>query len=322
MFKIYDARRGENMQRITPFLWFDSQAEEAAKLYTSLFKYSRIGKEVRYGKAGFEFHGRPEGSLMTVEFELEGQKFVGLNAGPIFKFTPAVSFLVACRAKEEVEALWEKLSAGGTALMELGEYPFSEKYGWTQDRYGLSWQVMFMGDRTITRKIIPTLMFVGDVCGKAEEAIDFYTSVFHGAKTGDILRYGIAEEPDKEGTIRHAAFTLEGQEFAAMDSARGHGFTFSEAISFLVRCETQGEIDYYWERLTEGGDPEAQQCGWLKDRFGVSWQVAPAVLEAMLQDPDRGKVERVTNAFLKMKKFDIGELNRAFEGSRIKEKTP
>jgi len=302
------------MQKIVSNLWFDSQAEEAAEFYTSLFKNSRIGKTTRYGKAGYEFHHQPEGKLMTIEFELEGQGFIGLNAGPIFKFTPAVSFLVACKTKEEVDALWEKLSAGGTALMELGEYPFSEKYGWTQDKYGLSWQVMFMGDRKITQKITPTLMFIGAVCGRAEEAIQFYTSVFRNAGIGGILRYEKGEEPDKEGTIKHAAFTLEGQEFAAMDSAYEHTFTFTEAISLLVRCRDQAEIDTYWEKLTEGGDPNAQVCGWLKDKFGLSWQVSPTVLEEMLQDPDREKVERVTDAFLKMKKFDIGELKRAFEG--------
>lgn len=302
------------MQKITPNLWFDSQAEEAAKFYTSLFKNSRIGKTTRYGKAGFEIHGQPEGKLMTIEFELEGCEFIGLNAGPIFKFTPAVSFLVACKTKGEVEALWEKLSLGGTALMELGVYPFSEKYGWTQDRYGLSWQVMAMGDRPITQRITPTLMFVGDVCGKAEEAVNFYTSAFHKTKIDHTLRYGKGEEPDKEGTIRHAGFTLEGQEFAAMDSAHPHDFTFNEAISLIVRCATQAEIDGYWDKLSEGGDPKAQVCGWLKDKFGVSWQVSPTVLEEMLQDPDKTKVERVTEAFLKMKKFNIGELRKAFEG--------
>jgi len=301
------------MQKIVMNLWFDSQAEEAAKFYTSLFKNSRIGKMTRYGKAGYEFHHQPEGRLMTIEFELEGQGFIGLNAGPVFKFTPAVSFLIACATKEEVDALWEKLSAGGTALMELGEYPFSEKYGWTQDRYGLSWQVMFMGERKITQKITPTLMFVGAVCGRAEEAIRLFTSVFSRSKAGEILRYGKDELPDKEGTIKHAGFTLEGQEFAAMDSAYEHQFTFTEAISLVVRCDTQCEIDYYWEKLTQGGDPNAQVCGWLKDKFGLSWQVSPTVLEEMLQDPDKEKVERVTNAFLRMKKFDIAELKKAFE---------
>ena len=142
-----------------------------------------------------------------------------------------ISFLVACKTKEEVDALWTKLSEGGTALMELGEYPFSERYGWTQDRYGLSWQVMFMGDRQIKQKITPTLMFVGEQCGKAEEAIKLYTSVFHNARIGDIIRYGKGRGTRQRRNDKHAAFTLEGQEFAAMDSAREHNFTFNEAIS-------------------------------------------------------------------------------------------
>jgi predicted 3-demethylubiquinone-9 3-methyltransferase (glyoxalase superfamily) len=247
-----------------------------------------------------------------VTIELCGQEFTLISAGPLFKFNPAVSFLVACSAKEEVEALWAKLSKGGMALMELGEYPFSEKYGWTQDRYGLSWQVMFMGGQNIKQKITPTLIFVGKQCGKAEEAINFYASVFHNARVGDIVRYGKGQEPDKEGTVTHAAFTLEGQEFAAMDSAHEHRFTFNEAISFMVKCGTQAEIDYYWKELS--ADPKAEQCGWLKDKYSLSWQIAPTVLDEMLQDKDQKKVARVTEAFLKMKKFNIDTLKRAYEG--------
>jgi predicted 3-demethylubiquinone-9 3-methyltransferase (glyoxalase superfamily) len=269
---------------------------------------------MRYGKAGFEVHHQPEGRVMSIEFELGGQSFLGLNGGPIFKFTPAVSFLIACETKDEVKALWEKLSAGGKALMELGEYPFSEKYGWTEDRFGLSWQVMSTTGRPVTQKITPTLMYVGGVAGRAEEALNLYISIFPDSKVDHVMRYGKEEAPDKEGTIRHAGFTLAGQEFAAMDSAWEHLFTFNEAISLLVSCETQAEIDHYWDKLTAGGDPEAQQCGWLKDKFGVSWQITPAVLGVMLRDPDRDKVERVIAAFLKMKKFDIAELKRAFEG--------
>ena len=300
-------------QKIIPNLWFDREAEEAAKFYVSVFKNSKVGNIIRASKAGFDIHGLPEGTVMTIEFEIEGQKFIAINGGPLFKFTPSISFLVACKSKEEVDAIWGNLSKGGKALMELGEYPHSERYGWTQDRYGLSWQVMFMGDREIKQKITPTLMFVGKQCGKAETAIKFYTSVFKNAEVGNILRYGKSMEPDKEGTIQHAAFTLENQEFAAMDSAREHKFTFNEAISLMVECGTQEEIDYYWGKLTADGGEEGV-CGWLKDKFGVSWQVAPTVLNEMLQDKDMEKVERVTNAFLKMKKFDIAELRMAYEG--------
>jgi predicted 3-demethylubiquinone-9 3-methyltransferase (glyoxalase superfamily) len=293
------------MQKITPFLWFDKEAKEAAEFYTSVFKDSKI-------KDTTTLHNTPSGTVEIITIELLGQEFQLMSAGPLFKFTPAVSFLVACNTKEEVDALWRELSEGGSALMELGEYPFSEKYGWVQDRYGLSWQVMFMGDRKIKQKITPTLMFVGEQCGKAEEAINFYASVFHNAKVGDILRYGKGEGPDKEGTIKHAAFTLEGQEFAAMDSAHEHNFTFNEAISFVGNCETQEEIDYYWEKLS--ADPKAEQCGWLKDKYGPSWQIVPTIMYEMQKDKDKKKLARVTEAFLKMKKFDIERLKEAYKG--------
>lgn len=294
-----------NMQKITPHLWFDKEAKEAAKFYTSIFKDSKI-------KNTTTLHNTPTGTTDIVTIELMRQEFTLISAGPLFKFNPSASFLVACRTLDEVDALWENLSEGGMAHMELGEYPFSERYGWTQDRYGLSWQVMFMGERKIRQNIIPTLMFVGKQAGRAEEAINFYGAVFHDAKVGDILRFTKGEEPDKEGTIKHAAFTLEGQEFAAMDSARVHDFAFNEAISFIVHCEDQEEIDYYWAKLS--AVPEAEQCGWLKDKYGLSWQIVPTIMEEMLKGGDEKKIARVTEAFLKMKKFDIEELKKAYKG--------
>ncbi len=297
--------KGVSMQKIVPHLWFDKEAAEAAKFYTSLFKDSKIIDKTK-------IQGTPSGTAEMVTIELSGQEFMLLSAGPFFTFTPAVSFLIACSTKEEVDTLWEKLSQGGKALMPLDTYPFSEKYGWVEDRYGLSWQVMYIGDSKITQKITPTLMFTGDKCGKAEEAINIYTLVFRNAKVGDILRYGAGEEPDKEGTIKHDAFILEGQEFAAMDSAYEHNFTFNEAISFIVYCDTQEELDFYWGKLS--AVPEAEQCGWLKDKFGFSWQIVPTVMKEMMQNKDAEKLARVTEAVLKMKKFDIAELKKAYEG--------
>jgi predicted 3-demethylubiquinone-9 3-methyltransferase (glyoxalase superfamily) len=161
------------MQKITPCLWFDDKAEEAAKFYASIFKNSRIGEVTRYGKEGYEIHGREAGSVLTIDFEIEGQKFVALNGGPIFKF--------------------------------------------------------------------------------------------------------------------------------------------NEAISFQVHCETQKQVDYYWEKLSKGGDEQAQQCGWLKDKYGVSWQIVPNVLGKMLRDKDAKKSERVMKALLKMRKLDIMILRQAYE---------
>jgi predicted 3-demethylubiquinone-9 3-methyltransferase (glyoxalase superfamily) len=161
------------MQKISPCLWFDDKAEEAAKFYTSIFKESKIGDVMRYGKEGYEIHGREEGTVMTVEFEIEGQKFLGLNGGSIFKF--------------------------------------------------------------------------------------------------------------------------------------------NEAISFQVYCETQEEVDYYWEKLSKGGDEKAQQCGWLKDKYGVSWQIVPIILIKMLKDKDSEKSQKVMKAMLQMHKLDISTLKKAYE---------
>ena len=164
----------KTIQKITPCLWFDDQAEEAAKFYTAIFKDSRLVAIARYGEAGHEVHGRPAGSVMTVEFELDGQAFTALNGGPIFKF--------------------------------------------------------------------------------------------------------------------------------------------NEAISFQVNCETQEEVDYYWEKLAEGGDEKAQQCGWLKDKYGASWQVVPTVLPEMMSDAESEKSQNVFTAMMQMKKLDIAELQRAYAG--------
>jgi predicted 3-demethylubiquinone-9 3-methyltransferase (glyoxalase superfamily) len=294
------------MQKISPHLWFDTQAREAGDFYTSLFDDSRV-------KSASTLDNTPSGSVDIVDIELCGQEFMLLAAGPLFKFNPSISFLVSCATKDEVDKLWRDLSNGGTPMMELGAYPFSERYGWVQDRYGLSWQVMFAGGREIVQKITPVLMFTETQAGRCEDAIRFYTSVFRDAQERGINRYGSGEEPEKEGTVKFGQFQLEGQQFAAMDSARSHGFAFSEAISLLVHCETQEEIDYYWERLS--ADPRAEQCGWLKDKYGLSWQITPRAMDEMLASKDKKKLAAVTAAFLKMKKFDIAKLKEVYEAA-------
>jgi predicted 3-demethylubiquinone-9 3-methyltransferase (glyoxalase superfamily) len=291
---------------ITPHLWFDTQAREAAQFYTETFPNSRIVSMTT-------IHDTPSGSADIVTAEIWDQRFLLLNAGPYFTFNPSVSFIVRCTSASEVDGFWERLSAGGTPLMELGSYPFSDRYGWIQDRYGLSWQVIQTRQSFGRQRIVPSMMFVGNLCGRAEEAMTFYTTGFPDSGIGDVARYGAGAEPDREGTIMHAEFSLAGQTFAVMDSAHEHKFAFNEAISFLVNCDDQEEIDYYWNKLS--ADPKAEQCGWLKDRFGLSWQVSPSAMDRMLATGDEAAVRRVTQAFLKMKKFDIAALERAYEGT-------
>jgi predicted 3-demethylubiquinone-9 3-methyltransferase (glyoxalase superfamily) len=300
------------MQKITPHLWFDKEAREAAEFYTSLFPDSKVTNITT-------LHDTPSGDSDIVSFELAGQSFMAISAGPLFKFNPSVSFFVNFDpsrdrdARNNLDTLWERLSEGGTALMPLDKYPFSEHYGWVQDKYGLSWQLILTDPEGEERPfIIPSLMFVGDVAGRAEEAINHYLSVFKNSKPGAMARYGPEQESDPEGTVMFADFMLEGQWFAAMDSAYEHNFAFNEAISFLVECDSQAEIDTYWEKLS--AVPEAEQCGWLKDKFGLSWQISPAALGEMMTKGTREQIDRVTQAFLPMKKFDVAELQKAYEG--------
>lgn len=153
-------------------------------------------------------------------------------------------------------------------------------------------------------------MFVGENKGKAEEAMDFYISLFKNSGIRNIVYYG-SNDNDVEGTIKHAVFLLNGQEFMAMDSSIEHNFNFTPAVSFYVRCKSQEEVDRLWEKLS--ADPSAEQCGWLKDKYGVSWQIIPTVLEELLSDTDLDKSQRVIKAMLEMKKIDIEQLQKAYQ---------
>lgn len=298
--------------KITTCLWFDDQAGEAAKFYTSLFSNSRIGEKTSYGKEGQDIHGKPEGAEMTVSFELEGEKFTGLNGGPHFQFNPSISIFVGA-SENEINTLWNALERGGKVMMPLDKYEWSEKYGWLQDKFGLSWQLMLDKDSSMEQKICPLLFFTGDRRGQAEEAVNFYTSLFKNSRIVGIQHYSEEESEYAKDTVKHSQFKLMGQTFMAMDSGTENNYPFNEAISFVVPCETQEEIDYYWDHLSEEGDPRAQQCGWLKDKFGVSWQITPNILHKFLSSGNQTRAGRVTKAFLQMKKFDIKKLREAYD---------
>lgn len=303
-----------SIQKIIPHLWFDHQAEEAVEFYVSIFAgNSGIGDKTFYSSTGEEVHGMEEGALMTVDFYLHGQSFVALNGGPHFNFTPAISFYVTCATEEEVDDLWQKLSEGGTPMMPLDQYEWSDKYGWVQDKYGLTWQISLAKLEDVHgQKIVPSLMFVSEE-GRAEEAVNLYTSLFDDSDITEILKYG-KDEDQPEGSVMHSQFTLNGGEvFMAMDSSPEHtDFSFNEAVSLLVECKNQHEIDDLWEKLS--ADPKAEQCGWLKDKFGVSWQIVPQDMNKILNAEDPEKTKRAMKAMLQMKKLDIQKLEEAFDG--------
>ncbi len=299
------------MQKIIPHLWFDNQALEAARFYTSIFPNSSIGENSEYPEAGQEIHHQEAGSVMTVEFSLAGTSFLALNAGPIFKFNPSISFFVHCKDAEEVNTFYAKLSEGGEVLMELGSYPFSERYAWIADKYGVTWQLsVAMGP--VTQMIVPSLLFTQKMAGRAEEAIKLYTSIFPDSQIEMVSRYGEGMEPNDPQSLNYASFVLCGQKFSAMDSSNEHKFVFNEAISLLVNCEDQEEIDMYWKKLS--ADPQSEQCGWIKDTFGVSWQIVPANMGELMSSGTKEQNERVMAAMLQMKKLDIAALKRAAQG--------
>jgi predicted 3-demethylubiquinone-9 3-methyltransferase (glyoxalase superfamily) len=395
------------MQKIVPHLWFDKEAKEAAEFYVSAFGGDSKVKNVT------TLHNTPSGDADIVSFEIMGFPFMAISAGPLFKFNPSISFFVNfdpsrdTNARENLDKLWEKLSAGGSALMPLQEYPFSKHYGWIQDKYGLSWQLMLTNPEGEERPtIIPSLMFTGDNTGKADEAIDFYVSTFKDSKRGMSAPYPPGAAPEKNAKLMFAEFMLENQWFTAMDSGHMHKFGFNEAVSLMVRCKDQEEIDYYSEKLSAvpeadlpaprpdtyyvyvilcdddsmyigqtqdilnrwrehkagtgadhtkkhkpdkiihfeefasreeavkrehdlktgfgrkwlkraikaGRTRQAGQCGWIKDKYGVSWQIVPTDMDKMMTKGTPEQIDRITQAFLPMKRFDLAKLKEAYEG--------
>jgi predicted 3-demethylubiquinone-9 3-methyltransferase (glyoxalase superfamily) len=274
---------------IYPCLWFDGNAKEAAEFYCSVFRNSKI----------------LDGNPLVVNFELNGTHIMGLNGGPMFKFNPSISMFVYCESLSETNLVWDKLIEGGKELMPIDTYPWSERYGWLEDKFGFTWQISVANPGEAKFKITPAMLFTGNQFGKATEAINFYSSVFEHSSTEMMVNYP-ADDPNS-GKVMYSEFNLNQYNIIAMDGPGAHQYTFNEAVSFTVSCQTQEEIDYYWNKLSEGGSE--WQCGWLKDKFGVSWQIVPAILGSLMSDPS--KSERVVNAFMQMKKFDIEKLVNA-----------
>nr|WP_300094814.1 VOC family protein [Sedimentibacter sp.] len=289
------------MQKLVPHLWYDKEAKEAALFYISLFENSKLQNVTT-------LENTPSGDAEIVNFQLAGQQFQAISAGPYFKLNPSISLTVNCSSKEEVETKWKKLSEGGMELMPLGEYPFSKSYSWVQDRYGLSWQLMFTEEEQ-TQKITPSFLFSNGSCGYAEEAVNSYTEIFENSEIGTISRYKEGEAESSKAKTNYASFKLCGINFSAMDNGYEADFDFNEAFSIVVKCKDQKEIDYFWDRLS--AFPEAEQCGWIKDKFGVSWQIVPDNMDDILFNGSKEEIQRVTEAFLKMKKFDIEALEKA-----------
>jgi len=298
-------------QRIVPCLWLDDQAEEAASFYAATFPGGRVGTVARYPSSGDNPAGKPPGSILTVDFSVAGRAFTALNGGPSFRPNPSVSFHVHLPDADAVDALHASLSDGGMDLMPLGAYPWSPRFAWLQDRFGVSWQLMARAEAE-RPVVVPALMFAGPHHGRACDAIDAYVAAFPGSRVHHVETFADGEGGEA-GTVKQAALELLGQPLVAMDGGAGHAFGFDEGVSLQVMCADQAEVDRVAETLAADGGEEGP-CGWVRDRFGVWWQVVPEVVTAWLTSDDEAARERVFHALVPMHRLDVAALERAYRG--------
>lgn len=300
------------MQNIVPHLWFNKEAKEAAEFYVGIFNSQPINNSLVESKITNinTIVDTPSGDCDIVSFDLAGQSFMAISAGPHFKLNPSASFFVTFDSEAEIEAAWAKLIDGGMAMMAYDTYPWANKYGWLNDKYGMSWQLSWNENNKTKQKITPAFMFTQSVAGKAKEAIEEYVNIFPESKIELMVPYEKGDD-DQEGFIKHSRFTLMGQDFIAMDSSLSHKFIFNEAFSLIVNCQSQKEVDYYWDKLS--AVKEAEQCGWLKDKYGMSWQIVPSLLGKLMGSGDQVKSKRVMDALMKMHKIETSVLQAAYD---------
>lgn len=282
----------KNSNSLYPCICCNNNAREMAGFYCGVFPDTKILDE----------------NPVVVMLEMSGQKLMLLNGGDImFKPNASISLMFLTMSEKEVETIWNKLISEGESMMPLDVYPFSPKYGWVQDKYGVSWQLYTARDEShILQKLVPTLMFTGAQNGRATEAAQLYTSLFPNSAMRGIMHYS-AESGEPETSVQHGEFLINDYLLMIMDSSIDHKFGFTEGVSLVVECDYQEEIDNYWNVLTSNGGEESQ-CGWLKDKFGVSWQIVPSMLDELM-----AKSPKVMDEVLKMRKLDINKLKEISE---------
>lgn len=282
---------------ILPCLWYDGDGKQSAEFYCKVFN-------------GTVTPDTP----VVLNIELFGQKLMLLNGGPQFEKNASVSFTIICETDDEVQNYWDQLSDSGIALMPLDSYPWSKKYGWIRDKFGVTWQ-LYLGEKQSEQKIIPTLMFIHQNNGKAMDAMELYTNIFPNSKIGSVLKYGDGvgdETHEVPENVQHAHFEINGYSFFCMDNSYDHQFDFNEGISMVIMTDDQEETDHLWNSFTQNGGKESM-CGWLKDKFGFSWQIVPKKLIQLMSDPDQEKAQKVVQAMMKMQKIVIEDLETAYD---------
>ncbi|KHL18339.1 UNVERIFIED_CONTAM: 3-demethylubiquinone-9 3-methyltransferase [Mumia flava] len=290
-------------QRIVPNIWCNGNAEEAGRFYADALPDTTYEVEARYPEEGLEdFQHDLAGAALTVAVVVSGTRLTLINAGPEFRPTPAISFMLNFdpllfgganaegqeAARRALDATWAALADGGLVRMELGEYPFAARYGWVEDRFGVNWQLMLTDPAGDPRPfVVPALMFGGAAQDKAAEAADFYVDMFEdtpgGTEVGNRSPYGVPTGPASADALAYGELRIGDQWLMASDYGADHDFGFGEGVSLEVQCDDQAEIDRLWDALS--AVPEAEQCGWAKDPYGVSWQIVPANMAELMARP-------------------------------------
>ncbi|MFT3715567.1 MAG: VOC family protein [Gordonia sp. (in: high G+C Gram-positive bacteria)] len=296
------------MQKIVPNIWFDGNAEEGAEFYASVLPKTTGSVIARYPTDGLlDFQKPLAGKPLTAAVDIDGYRIILINAGDEFTPNESISFMlnfdpsVDPDARGTIDRVWDGLADGGQVVKELGEYPFSPRYGWVRDRFGVTWQLILTNPDGDPRPfVMPSLLFCGDAQNQAKPFIRQYTSLFDDSRIGMVVDYTTAAGPVRADSVMFGDFTLAGQWFTAMDSLDEKDFTFSCGVSLQVNCADQAEIDRLWDAIS--AVPDAERCGWCADRFGMSWQIVPADLGAHMTGPDSYA------ALMGMKKIVIADL--------------
>lgn len=282
---------------IFPCLWFNGDGKEAADFYCETFG----------GKITAD-------TPVVLNIELFGQKLMFLNAGPQFEKNASISFTILCETENELHNYWKQLSQNGTVIKDLGEYSGSKLYGSILDQFGVTWQ-LYLSEIQNDQKIIPTLTFAHQNNGKAKAAIEFYTSIFPHSKIGRILKYGDKvgnDHSEISGNVQHADFKIDDYSLFVLDRSDDQPFDFNEGISIVVMTDDQIQTDHLWDSLLINGG-RASMCGWLKDQFGISWQIVPKRLLELMNDFDQpAKAQKVVEAMMSMQKIEIETLETAY----------
>lgn len=304
------------MDPIVPNIWHDRTAAEAAAFYTGAFRQARETTRSHYPAEGLpDFQKAFAGEVVGIDLEIHGRPLALINADDIFRPNPSAAFMlhfsphIADDPRAYLDEVHDRLSVGATTLMPLDEYPFSPRYAWIEDRYGVSWQ-LFLSEPDVPARpfLVPALMFCGPAQNRAAEAVATYTSLFLGSEVGTVATYPEQTGPATAGSYMYSDFRLgpgsddprTDEWLTAMDSGVEQPFTFTEGFSLMVKADGQEDLDRLWAVLST--DPSAEQCGWCRDEFGMSWQVVPRDLEDLMARP--GAYARL----MEMKKIDIAAL--------------